>query len=198
MKLKQITTVLLLSLSFSLSISADIIDSWINDKLIFSDSTGIKLEFNYNIISEYSEYQMPGLFILSSNKEKFIYRLGPKTTIDDGSTWYVIDDRTDQIIIQNPEINLLSDLKRWFEPDTLKSSIYNQGNSKFEYIFHVSEFSDNVKILFSEQDTSLQTIKFSYQLSEIIISDIIIQSVETSDSLFRPDTTDMFILDIRE
>ena len=198
MNIKQIRIILLLSISFSISISADILDSWLDDQLLFSDTTGIRLEFNYNIISEYSEYQMPGLFLLSDNKEKFIYQLGPKTTINDGATWYVIDERTDQVIIQYPEVNLLSNLKNWFEPDTLRSSIYNQGNSKFEYILHVPEFSDNVKISFSDLDTSLQSIKFNYQLSEIIISEINVQSLPTHDSLFIPDTTDMFILDIRE
>ena len=149
------------------------------------------LNITFKIDNKLSNKTEDGILELNNNNQLKL-KLGPKFFFLNSHNLRIFDSRTNQVMIQEPDSNSFIYLKNFFDKTKIVSIDINEINNNmftFDYNSHNIEISKNSQFYFC---------KINFGDYEITFNDIFIDTFKSSHEIFDIDTSNSFIIDLRE
>lgn len=152
-------------------------------------------EFGLNITFKIDNKQLnkteDGILELNNNNQLKL-KLGPKFFFLNMQNLRIFDSRTNQVLIQEPDSNSFKYMKNFFDKKKIVSiDLYEISNNIFTFDYN----SYNLEI---SKIYPGYSCKINFGDYEITFKDILVDTLKFSNEIFDIDTSNSFILDLRE
>ena len=143
---------------------------------------------SFNIIYDSEIYNIQNDSIISGkitigNKKQFRFEMGPRTVVSDGKVWSSYDERTNQILLQEPDRQLEKSIFSWIKYKRIKALPVKLG----------SDGGYRIKLLGKKNDVRAYFYPKSGELKSIVIVQNDIKSEITKISLASEKLLDLDI-----
>jgi len=149
------------------------------------------LNVTFKIDNKQSNKTEDGVLELYSNNQLKL-KLGPKFFFLNSQNLRIFDSRTNQVIIQEPDSNSFIYLKNFFDKTKIVSIDINEINNN---MFTLDYNSYNIEI---SKNSPFYSCIINFGDYRIAFNDIFIDTLKSSHEIFDIDTSNSFIIDLRE
>ena len=152
-------------------------------------------EFGLNVIFKINNKQSKkiedGILELNNNNQLKL-KLGPKFFFLNMQNLKIFDSRTNQVLIQEPDSNSFTYMKNFFDKKKIVSIDLNEISNNI-FTFDYNSYNLEISKIYPGY-----SCKINFGDYEITFNDILVDTLKFSNEIFDIDTSNSFIIDLRD